>query len=139
MNYLTPNRVQTQLRQFSQSDLRQPSIDLFELLGIFSEQIIELSGLREFSETVLSRSPNFSQKQAYWQEWKQVHLLFHLTGDDEVEDTESLYQAYVFMAIDLIQTDYTKTKLASISKQVNRLFPDPVFCYFVINKKLHSR
>ncbi len=147
MSQLTPVQIKVQLRQFSQPDLLRPALDLFGLLGLASERRLDLNGLQIFKSHILEQAPRFDAVWACLLEWRNVHLLFQLTEEeiaatqlfsdfDDTEDVGSLYQSYIFMAIDLIKSDYSPTKLTAISKQINRIFPDPVFILFRYQQKI---
>lgn len=94
-------------------------------------------------------------------EWKTVDLLFQLT-DDEVRaagnkqfDFQSkgtfdgaVINSYLFFALELKGNHYSRTALAGIAREVNKLFDMPALILFrygetltlaIINRRLHKR
>ncbi len=94
-------------------------------------------------------------------EWKTVDLLFQLT-DDEVRTAANgefdfaskgvfdgaVINSYLFFALDLKGNHYSRTALAGITREVNKLFNMPALILFrygetltlgVINRRLHKR
>ena len=103
----------------------------------------------------------FDPDKALTSEWAVVEVLFQLTEEqmvktiglfstDEIDKT--IMESYLFVAIDLVGEEYSRTKLASITRQVNMLFRQPVMLLFrygamenklltlaVIDRRLHKR
>ena len=81
----------------------------------------------------------FSRERARMAEWRQVELLFQLT-QAEVINQVSLFdtrqvdrtriETYLFWAIELSGDGYTRSELAAITRELNRLFPMPCFVVF---------
>ena len=81
----------------------------------------------------------FDPIKALTQEWTAVEVLFQLTEEqmvkiiglfstDEIDRT--IMESYLFVAIDLAGNEYSRTKLADITRQINRLFRQPVMLLF---------
>lgn len=64
------------------------------------------------------------------------------------EDKETVIETYLFFAIELEKAEYTRTALAQITREINKVFPMPVMVIFkygehltlsVINRRLHKK
>ena len=94
-------------------------------------------------------------------QWKSVHLLFQLTSDEietgsqlmldfgtEKKIDNTIIESYLFFALELSASYYTRTQLATITREINKLFPMPAMVLFrhgealtlsIINRRLHKR
>ena len=71
-------------------------------------------------------------------EWKAVEFLFQLSDEDignhlpfsSGKYDNSIIESYVFLAIDLAGPNYTRTKLATITREVNKRFRMPAMIVF---------
>jgi len=66
----------------------------------------------------------------------------------EGEDKETVIETYLFFAVELIKTDYSRGALAQITREINKIFPMPVMLLFrygehltlsVINRRLNKK
>ncbi|MEZ4527950.1 MAG: hypothetical protein R2941_18715 [Desulfobacterales bacterium] len=108
-------------------------------------------------DSFLSSETRFRADRALASEWKSIDLLFQLTKE-EVSDTKSLFdtkkvdntiiEAYLFFCIELEKSAYSRTALAQITREINRIFPMPVMLVFrygehltlsMINRRLHKK
>ncbi len=89
-------------------------------------------------------------------EWRSVDFLFQLT-DEEIGNRlafstgtfeKAAIESYVFLAIHLNGAQYTRTRLANVAREINKLFPMPVMILFrhgdtislaVIDRELNKR
>ena len=81
----------------------------------------------------------FDSTKALTQEWTAVEVLFQLTEEQMVktiglfsteEIDRTIMESYLFVAIDLTGDEYSRTKLAGITRQINKLFRQPVMLLF---------
>ncbi|MBW2708382.1 MAG: hypothetical protein JRD04_03710 [Deltaproteobacteria bacterium] len=138
MNTDIRQQIQAALRAFSGTDLGVASIGLLSSLGYQSEKTLELDNtpdafLAEFDK----RDRRFRKGKALFERWKSVEFLFQIT-DDEVRNSGTQgklfdsgydhgnYQSYLFFALDLAKSHYTRTQLADITREINLLFDMPV-------------
>ncbi len=149
-------QVMTDLKQailntlagFNPDELRASAIDLLNTLGYASEKQPDLPNANP--ETFISTVEDLSgqtlnRDKALVSEWVAAELLFQLTDDDiriasngqlELFESSGVFngramESYVFAAIRLRNSQYTRTDLAQITRSVNRLFPMPVIILFV--------
>jgi hypothetical protein len=137
--------IETDLKAFPSSNLRQASLNLLATLGYSSDKQIELDGSpASFLEQFKCGDDNFCKK-AMVDDWKEIQLLFQLT-DQELSKQQSLFeendikqglmQSYLFFAVRLSGKQYARGKLAQITRQLNRIFPMPVMVFFEYDQKL---
>ena len=105
-------------------------------------------------------SNTMNAERALLDEWESIDLLFQLTGDEIAlrdQDTSgsgergidnSVYQSYLFFALRLRGSSYTRTQLSQITREINKLTPMPAMVIFqhgrlltfaVIDRRLHRR
>jgi adenine-specific DNA-methyltransferase len=142
------------LRSFPGQPLRAAAEGLFAALGYRSPRtfvnlpsdpagFLEEMGLKE----PLSEGPRCEK--ALLADWQEAHLLFQLT-DEEINAASSsqgrllvsdavergLAQSYLFMAIRLTGSGYTRTRLAAATREINRPFAMPVLVLFSYGDRL---
>ena len=73
---------------------------------------------------------------AKFEQWKSIKLLFQLTDEElngsgqlsfDHEVKREVIQSYLFLSLDLAGEKYTRTDLANITREINRVFMLPVF------------
>jgi len=134
--------IQKAIGSFADSSPTDAGLALFSSLGYSTKR---RTSLREptpscFVDTYTSATDRFSEKRASLEEWTYADLLFQLTKEElrtqgllfdnnRVDDT--IMESYLFFAIKLREAHYSRTKLAKITREVNKLFPMPVMVLFV--------
>jgi hypothetical protein len=157
--------IQYAIKDFSKETLTDQAIHLFKTLGYNTERQnpFPQKNYHFFKESFLDGDSRFNQEKALVKEWKSIDLLFQLTRDEvsdqkslfgsgkvkwEGEDKETVIETYLFFAIELIKTDYSRSALAQITREINKVFPMPVMLLFkygelltlsVINRRLHKK
>ncbi|HEX8776133.1 MAG TPA: Eco57I restriction-modification methylase domain-containing protein [Pyrinomonadaceae bacterium] len=158
--------IETRLKSFRSGALNDNAVSLLSALGYRSDKTLgyELgtaAGLLELT----NRKDFFSREKARPEEWLSVDLLFQLT-DEEIRDngrpalnfdskkldvnSATQIENYIFFALELIPKEggYSRTALADITREINRMFPKPALILFkhgdtltlsVINRRLHKR
>ena len=157
-------KILNALSDFSGETLYENSLQLFKILGYPTERQSRLKTptFEEFFSSFLEENSNIPdlekfKKRALTDDWKTIELLFQLTESEmshqgtpfdtsPVDDT--IIEAYLFFLIELKDPEYTRTKLSSITRQLNRVFPMPVMILFkygeqltfsVIKRRLHKK
>lgn len=157
--------IQSAIKDFSKETLTDQAIHLFNTLGYNTERQnpFPQKNYNFFKESFLDGDSRFNQEKALVKEWKSVDLLFQLTKDEvsdqknlfgsgkvkwEEEDKETVIETYLFFAIELIKTDYSRSSLAQTTREINKVFPMPVMLLFkygetltlsIINRRLHKK
>ncbi len=158
-------KIKQALVGFRGGDLEANAFTLFETLGYRSSRRME--GLALTAENLAESfdcSVNPRPEKALSAEWKSIHFLFQLT-DDEINAAglepqlhmvfdsaarvdPTIYRSYLFFAIALQGSAYTRGQLAGITREINRLFSVPVMVLFqhgstltlaIIHRRPHKR
>ncbi len=151
-------QIQTSLAGFAAGQLRDNAKKFLNVLGYASDRTIQLSpnNFKGFSE-LFSTTSNFNPEKAKVKEWQSVDIVFQLTEDD-IKKNHSLFEAakvdntiiesYLFFAVALTGSSYTRGDLVKITREINRLTPMPAMVFFrygdcltiaVIDRRLHKR
>ena len=155
------SEIQTALYAFSNGNLSNNARGLLDTLGYASEKRIDLSPNNAATfVTEFDQQKQLNVGRALLNQWRSVDILFQLTSDEvtrvgqgqfafssgRVDNT--IIESYLFLAIDLKGGLYTRTQLAGITREVNKLFPMPVMLLFrhgerltlaIINRRLSKR
>ncbi len=154
--------IAVRLQKFATGNLADNARSLFETLGYRVDKSTSLetptaqSFLNSFAE-----GRSFNRETALVKDWRFVDLLFQLTKDeitgsnqlrisfgDSSRVDNTIIESYLFFAIALKSNTYTRTQLAGITREINKLFPMPVMLVFLygqtltlsmINRRLHKR
>lgn len=153
------------LTAFTHQPLREAANKFLAALGYRSDRTLNLgdSSPQKFLELVRSHvgGGGFTESKALFTDWISADLLFQLT-DEELSHHASLFKdtsvnpgllrSYVFFAIELNGSDYTRGKLTGIAREINRVFPmpvmvlikhlkdkEPILSITVINRRQHKR
>lgn len=154
--------IQDALCAMQSGPFGKAAIDLLEALDYRSQKRLKVrsSSPGDFLAH-FEAGRDLNREQAMFDRWQSAEFLFQLTGDEvrnsaqaklPFEDAskweKSLYESYVFLAIELKSGHYTRTDLATITRAVNRLFNMPAMVLYkldntltlaVIDRRLHKR
>ncbi|MFQ5418902.1 MAG: hypothetical protein ACE5EY_00930, partial [Anaerolineae bacterium] len=156
------NQTKPHIHQFAQGRLRDSALRLLDTLGYQSQRELALDNspaafLAQFDPTGDKLRPD----KALIADWQTVDLLRQITGSDihqanqmilldsagQVVDS-AIIESYLFIAIGLRGQNYTRTQLAQITREVNKLFSMPAMLIFrhgetltlsIINRRLHKK
>jgi len=158
---VSKEQIQDALKAFASGNLRDNARRLFNVLGYRSERRQDLSPntAEEFLAT-FDPEKKLNAKTALLDGWLSIDLLFQLTSD-EINQTmqgrlsfsggrvdDKIIESYLFFAVDLKSDQYTRTRFADITREINKLFDMPVMVLFrhgeyltlaIINRRLHKR
>jgi adenine-specific DNA-methyltransferase len=126
---------------FSKGDFSGNGLELFKTLGYNTDRRdpFPRKTFQFFKESFLEGETRFNEEKARVKDWKEVDLLFQLTKDEVAAqhrpvDTgmvdRTIMESYLFLAIELMEAEYTRTVLARISREVNKVFAMPVMVLF---------
>ncbi len=132
--------MKSTLANFQTLALKDAARHLLNTLGYKSDKFLVGSGSKpqDFLDNFASAHP-FDQAKALVPAWKSADLLFQLTDQELNRETSlfsdtsvktALLRSYIFIAIELKGSEYTRTTFSSITRQINRLFPMPVMVLF---------
>ena len=150
------------LQCFRNGELSKNAVHLLDVLGYRSERTIDLepNTAEEFVEN-FDQSGKMNSKRAQLDDWESVDFLFQLTGEEITNSNQvmvdfggssrvdnRIYESYVLFAVKLRNSDYTRTQLSNITREINKLTPMPSMVLFqhgqtltfsVIDRRLHKR
>lgn len=150
--------IQSALAAFQTGNLSQNAIALFDALdyNTIRQQPFEQNTYAYFKEYYVSDNSNFNAEKAKVTQWQSIDLLFQLSkgevsdqqnvfGTHQVEQT--IIESYLFFALELKPAAYSRTDLAQITREINKVFSMPAMILFkhgdsitlsVINRRLHK-
>ncbi|VUZ85858.1 Eco57I restriction-modification methylase, partial [Candidatus Methylomirabilis lanthanidiphila] len=144
------------------SPLAVGATSLLAALGYRSDRSIALTpnSSEHFLATYAAGRP-FRRDRALVDHWTGIDPLFQLTAEEITMTAQTrlafeptgkwnhaIIESYLFFAIELKQETYTRTQLAELTREINRLFPMPVMLLIrhgrcltvaVINRRLHKK
>ncbi len=157
--------IQSAVKSFASGDINDQSITLFQILGYNTarQNPFPKKTFSYFKDSFLEGNLRFNEDKAQVKEWKFIDLLFQLTREElsgqkslfdtgrvkwEGQDKETVIETYLFFALELVKAEYTRTALAQITREINKVFPMPVMVIFkygehltlsVINRRLNKK
>lgn len=156
------NQIESALRDFANLPLAEASTALFNALGYSSKKNLKLKpNTCEQFLYHFGQGKKLNHKAAFTDQWKSIDFLFQLT-DEEIRSVDSqlflfeskevydgvAIESYLFFALELKGDQYTRADLASITRELNKLFSMPALFILkhggtltlaVINRRLHKR
>ena len=153
--------IEQALKGFQHGLLVMNANNLLNALGYESEVTVELeSNLAEEFISYFDQFGKLNRERAMVDEWESIDFLFQLT-EEEISGTDqtriafknhqlddTIMESYVFFALKLRESDYTRTQLSTITREINKLMPMPAMIIFqhgqtvslaVIDRRLHKR
>ncbi|MDD3501258.1 MAG: hypothetical protein PHE19_02425, partial [Candidatus Cloacimonetes bacterium] len=151
-------KIKNDILAFQNQNLKESTKNLFNTLGYESERTTQInnSNYQGFKDAFFDAGTVFNEEKALIHDWKSVDIVFQLTCDeikDFPKDTDRKdidkeeIMSYLFLAIELTKSEYTRTQLAQISREINKVFSMPVLTLFkygnlitfsVINRRLNK-
>ena len=154
-------KISEALQRFRNEEIVQNARDLLNTLGYHSdlEMDIEPNTAKGFiAEFDLSKKMN--RKRAQIEDWVSIDLLFQLR-EEEITESDKIQipfdnrqidntriESYLFFALKLRDSSYTRTQLSNITREINKLTPMPAMVLFqhdqtltfsIIDRRLHKR
>ena len=136
-------KIEDAVAAFCTKEVFEAGIELFDTLGYDTSlrSPLDEKTFSEFESLYIESSVNkerFNKKNAFCNDWKSIDILFQLT-DDSFSQNGQLFdskvnplnpQSYLCFAVELSKSEYTKTQLARITREINKLFPIPILVVF---------
>src|SRR5947209_1438701 len=117
------------LAGFAENSLKVAGRNLLQTLGYASQKQLELQP-NSAGNFLLQFDPDgqIDSAKALVDDWKAVEFLFQLSDEDignhlpfsSGKVDNSIIESYIFLAIDLTEPNYTRTKLATITREINK-------------------
>jgi adenine-specific DNA-methyltransferase len=139
--------IQTTLQACAQRNLAEASTSLLNALGYRSEKTYTLTpNTAEQFQAEFDPQGNLNAEKVLLDDWVSVDVLFQVT-DDELRDAFSgqknllassevskiNIQSYLFFSVELKGDIYTRSQLAAVTREINKLLPMPVMVVFRYN------
>ena len=145
-------KILQSIQAFSGGDLTKNALKLFDTLGYNTDRQAPLDSQDYacFKATYAEANPRFNEDKALVTDWKYVDLLFQLS-EEEIRQQHSLFdtkgvvtsgdskiamESYLFFAVELACSTYTRTAMSSITREINKLFPMPAMILFKYGQTL---
>ena len=162
MNELrTQKNIEQALKDFQCGVLAMNAENLLSTLGYESEITMDFeSSLAEEFISYFDEFGKLNPERAMVDDWESIDFLFQLT-EKEISGSgqtriafnnrqldNTIIESYVFFALKLRESSYTRTQLSNITREINKLMPMPAMLIFqhgqtltlaVINRRLHKR
>lgn len=154
-------QIENSLKQFTTTKLAENARGLFNALGYQSDKTVHLaSSAPQTFIAAFDARHTLNAERALLAEWASADLIFQLTTNEVAHPEQralfeehrrvdnTIIESYVFLAIGLTGNAYTRTQLAAITREVNKIFPMPALILFqhgatltlaVIDRRLHKR
>ena len=154
--------IKEALNRFTTGDLVENGRNLLNTLGYRSERTLTLeSSTAEAFIAAYDLQGKLNRDRALTAEWSSIDLLFQLSGTDltlpdttgwlfdssQTQVDNTIIQSYLFFALRLEDSNYSRTQLAQITREINKLFMMPAMLLFqhgetltlsIINHRLHT-
>lgn len=136
------HQINQALEDITCKDFYIAALNFWNTLGYISQrqpEEFEFS-FAEFKASC-AHDANIREDKALSQDWKKLYLLFQVTDEElrnhfgETEQPDifgnkpvfsSSLRSYLFAAIELVNADYNRTKLADLARQINRCYAIPL-------------
>ena len=162
MNELrTKKNIEQAIKDFQRGTLVMNAENLLNTLGYESELTIDFeSNLAEEFISYFDQFGKLNRERAIVDEWESIDFLFQLT-EEEISGTgqtriafknrqfdDTIMESYVFFALKLKESHYTRTQLSTITREINKPMPMPAMILFqhgqalslaVIDRRLGKR
>lgn len=141
----TRTQVQSALKALAGKTPKWAATELFGALGYASRKTVDLDGAPSSFLRFVDRDGRLAAKEeAQVTKWQRVDFLFQLTNDEipilaqgnrdlfasQQDYRTSIIESFVFLAIELVDEEWSRGALAGITREVNRLFPMPALILF---------
>ena len=139
--------IKSTLAAISAGDLLEKSKALLATLGYCSERTLELSGtVDDFIQEFEALNPNTKTEQEFRNNAESVKLVFQFTSDEIADDLQqTLFESasfdkgntdsFLFCAVELKDNNYSRTKYAEFTREINKRLGAPTVVLFrVVNR-----
>ncbi len=157
--------IKSALASFQNKPLTAAATGLLAALGYSSDKVEELSSkpvnfITEIEEATSAGTP-FQREKIQLDRWKECAFLFQLTNDEipslaigqktlavDSKVQRQQIESFVYLAIELKGDEWSRTDLATITRELNKRFPMPAIVLFkhggmvsltVIDRRINRR
>lgn len=160
-NMNSKQNIISALLAFESKPLPEAGVELFTVLGYDTNlrASLEQQSYKDFESLYINNSPNgsrFNKEKALVDDWNSVNILFQLT-DESFNGMPSLFdssvdpnvfKSYLCLSLELNNSVYSKTQIANITREVNKIFAMPIIMIIkyginvtiaIINRRVNKR
>ena len=145
------------LRRLSKDPLRVGALNLFNALGYWSDRTVDAGTVDDFLNTYQATEILTKRQLDLIRCWKDVEIVFQVTetemlnndtGEEVRQFNAETIKSLLFLAVEMPNSNYSRTHFANTTRAVNRLFSMPVVIVFrhcewatlgVIHRRLHKQ
>ncbi len=152
--------LQQALSRLDGGPLRAGAADLLAALGYRSERTSPVSSAAELLEDFGAEQRLTAKQRALFDSWRGADIVFQVTADEIADQAGQMTlmetkafesgrnDAFLFLAVELAEDAYTRSRLADMTRAVNRLVHMPVLVFYrhgetltlaVIHRRAHKR
>ena len=129
-------------------DFLEKSKDLLATLGYHSERTLELSGtVDDFIQEFEALDPNTKTEREFRKNAESVELVFQFTKDEIADNLQqTLFKSvsfdkantdsFIFCAVELKDNNYSRTKYAEFTREINKRLNTPTVVLFRVANRL---
>ena len=140
--------IKSALPAMSTGDLLEKSKDLLAILGYLSERTLELSGTVDvFFQEFPALNPNTKTAQEFRKHAESVKLVFQFTSAEITDDIQQTLfesdsfdkrniESFLFCAVELKDNNYSRTKYAEFTREINKRLGAPTVVLFRVANRL---
>lgn len=140
--------IKSALAAIPTDDFLEKTKDLLSTLGYSSDLTQELSGqVDDFIDEFEAPNPNTKTEQEFREHVDSIQIVFQFTKDEIVDDPQlSLLEAasfdkgntqcFLFCVVELKEKNYSRTKYADFTREINKRFFAPTVVFFRVADRL---
>ena len=140
MQQTLKSAIEQALKNFSQVSTSNGIKHLFETLGYSTQREVPLDNQTPNEVLEAFAWENFREDKGLLEEWESVNCLFQVTEDEITQNGQgTLFQpsfdtdylkSYIFLGLTLQKTNYSRSDLAKITREINRQSDIPIMVLF---------
>jgi adenine-specific DNA-methyltransferase len=140
-------QIEQALKQFATGVTCDCARKLLDVLGYESDKTddIEPNTFEGFKDYFLTGQNTFNAETAKVKDWQSIDIVFQLT-DEELKKQNGLFsggkldnriiESYLFLAMQLKSSSYSRTDLVRITREINKTTPMPSMLFFRYGDRL---
>ena len=140
---MSKEAIKSALAAMSTGDFLEKAKNLLATLGYRSERTLELSGtMDDFIQEFEAPNPNTKTEREFRNNTESVKLVFQFTSGEIVDENLSASfdkgntDSFLFCAIELKDNNYSRTKYAEFTREINKRLRAPTVVLFRVANRL---
>ena len=146
---MNKNTIKSALAAIPTGDFLEKSKDFLDTIGYRSELTHELSGtVHDFFDEFPPLNPNTKTEQEFHKHAKSAQIIFQFTKDEIEDDPQQMtllesnafdkgnIKSFLFCAVELKDNNYSRTKYAEFTREINKRLFAPTVILFRVGDRL---